>query len=108
MQKEMHEFHVSMIDIQERVASLEKQAVTLKCEKHDKVQVFRCVLASLADCPSALALFLITRAGSFILALALSYSRSLFLTRARSSELSHLLSKYRDFLFPRLFPLTEL
>ena len=37
LQKEMHEFHISMIDIQERVASLEKHAAAPKCDKQEKV-----------------------------------------------------------------------
>ena len=38
IQKEMHEFHLSMLDIQERVSILEKQAVATKSEKQDKVR----------------------------------------------------------------------
>lgn len=37
LQKEMHEFHISMVDIQERVSFLEKQAFAAKSEKHVKV-----------------------------------------------------------------------
>ena len=41
LQKEMHEFHISMLDIQERVAILEKQAISAKTEKQEKVCVVR-------------------------------------------------------------------